>query len=377
MLASLGLVATAVYLYYFVAEERAIHSEFILYVVWLVWALLLYVLVPPVNETFFWRTLGKLLRVAPMFFAISGLVARSTTLTPAFLGFVLGGIIQLVGTLLTGQVMSPDVTEMSVANRISGLFYNPNGYGYAMFLAIVGVTYFWSRLQLKLMRAILVLLGFAFLWGIVLSASRKAFLGLEVYLLAWSWTSIRQQIRDKPWLLLVLVLILLLLVGISEYVYEHTYMGVRYRMLVEDHSLLGHKRSTLYSEGFRLIKQSPILGHGLGQFAAHSTYQMESHSDYVEVYVSTGLFGFLMYFGIYGLMAAKIRRYLRGAVSQRIVGDLNVLRASLVTILVLAFFRHNITSIINWVFVAVVVGYLNAVAYRDNRSATVTTGGGT
>ena len=70
-------------------------------------------------------------------------------------------------------------------------------------------------------------------------------------------------------------------------------------------------RMRFIEEGLLLIKERPVLGWGLANFAYVSGEGVYSHNNFVEVWVSTGIFGFLIYYSMYAISAwTAIRRLL-------------------------------------------------------------------
>jgi O-antigen ligase len=155
-------------------------------------------------------------------------------------------------------------------------------------------------------------------------------------------------------------IILLILLGsvyaTTDYVISQTYLGKRV------HNLWAYGSGTasrieLYQEGFDMIRKHPVLGVGLGQFRTLSSSGLYSHSDYIEVAANTGIIGFALYFSIYVVLWLRLNRIKRKTDDPHLLYIIGFFKAAIITILLVAFGRPNITSKLTWIFMAGAIGY--------------------
>jgi O-antigen ligase len=106
-----------------------------------------------------------------------------------------------------------------------------------------------------------------------------------------------------------------------------------------------------------MIRKHPVLGVGLGQFRTLSSSGLYSHSDYIEVAANTGIIGFALYFSIYVVLWLRLNRIKRKTDDPHLLYIIGFFKAAIITILLVAFGRPNITSKLTWIFMAGAIGY--------------------
>ena len=357
----LGILLTVSYGVYFLKEQPAVPLEILLFLAWLAWSLAAYWLKMSelLTEPYF-ETLLRTAQVAAMAFAVTGIAVRSGSPKVAFSALALGALILLAYSVSTGDFMlTPD------RFRTTGLTNNPNYFGFIMLMAVVGLLFFFEKQGSLLRRGVIASLIVLLMFGILASGSRKAFVGFVFLMLAWWWFCFKDEVFRRPQYLLLLILVAGLIVFSIEYMLENTFMGRRFQrdFVEKQEQLEEHKRIGLYEEGFELIKQNPVVGVGLGNFKYRSFYHAMSHSDYIEVAVSTGLVGFVLYFSIYVLLWRRLS-FLRKFTRERSVWYMaGVARACVLLLLLLALGRPNFYDIIAWVALGTCIGY----AYAQQR----------
>ena len=106
-----------------------------------------------------------------------------------------------------------------------------------------------------------------------------------------------------------------------------------------------------------MIAENPIFGVGLGNFQVRSSLFAESHSDYIEVAATTGIIGFIIYFSIYVVLWVRLNKIQNYFKNDTILYNIGIIKANIITILVLATGKPNYRAIITWIFLASVIGY--------------------
>lgn len=152
--------------------------------------------------------------------------------------------------------------------------------------------------------------------GLVFSRSRMGILSslvsIAIVVLAGSsWPSKRTRA-------VVAVLFVLGVMGIVVWVGTDPVIN-RFETLGQEYSQAGQNRFAIWRDTFKLVRQHPLLGTGLGTFAvAYTSVQTvfltqlvdHAHCDYLEVASELGLPGGMLLFGsIFWILARAIRRY--------------------------------------------------------------------
>ncbi len=184
------------------------------------------------------------------------------------------------------------------SNRISmSISMNPNTTAITMVLGVFCVLF-----QLNLNRKVISLVQlsaiFLFIYIILLTASRNGFLCLFVLLFFWIVVVGKDSIKElkNTHIFYKIFLLAIAVLAISFIVNEFLYSNLMLR--VKDISEGGTKdtREIMINYGIQLFKEKPIIGYGLDNFKAYFYTGSYSHNTYIEVLVSTGLLGAIIYF---------------------------------------------------------------------------------
>lgn len=74
-------------------------------------------------------------------------------------------------------------------------------------------------------------------------------------------------------------------------------------------------RIEMIGDGLSLFKDNAIFGYGLGGFAANTSYGTYSHATLIELLVSTGLFGTVLFLFAFGYLAYRLFKDGKGMLS--------------------------------------------------------------
>lgn len=353
----IGLLLAGGYTLYFLKERKSLPGELVVYFLWCAWSLT-GIAVCPDKEAFF-DSLLVVFQIIIMSFAIIGITEKRGSIGLNYMALAIGGILLLGISFIGGEVQA----GLSVASKVQvkGLTRNPNYYSYGLLLSVIALLYFWGLKPSWKARAVLGLLMGAMALGILVSASRKAFIGFLLLILLWLWMCYRKFVMQRLYLIIPMILILIGLGLFTDYMLENTYMGKRFRKdFVEDpihERRTDHVRVSLYKEGLHIIMENPLFGVGLGNFAVLSKHRLYSHSDYIEVASSTGIIGFCIYFTVYLQLWRRLGRVKKRLHGYFIQYNIGLAKAAIITILVLALGRPNIYSNATWVFLSSLIGY--------------------
>ncbi len=172
---------------------------------------------------------------------------------------------------------------------------NPNGLGMAFTAGIWSTVFFKQKkkIPLLIMAGIVILLCY----GIIKTGSRKALIAAGIILSLWVVTCYIPQLvkSQSPWKPIVLsASILVLIVAVIAFINYYSGSDIAARM---DGLESETKRASMYSSGWKLFQQSPLFGMGFQSFKYH--FGIYSHATIVEVPVSAGIVGSIIYFAEY------------------------------------------------------------------------------
>ena len=202
--------------------------------------------------------------------------------------------------------------------RVAGAYANPNSLGILSLLALA-LYYAGADLGRSVVGRILShALGLVLITAIVASLSRKALFGLVVvWALALAVRGLRRRVAVQMGLAAGMGA---LLVSLSEPLRLYwdsslARMGVVFERMTSsaglDPSLV--QRSRFIEKGVALMSKAPLLGHGLHTFLWLSGEQKYAHNNYIELGVSLGIVGVMLYYAfpaalLFGALQPRNRR---------------------------------------------------------------------
>ncbi len=212
--------------------------------------------------------------------------------------------------LVTGVILAILLIQSPVEYKGTGRFsisgeVNPNGLGMSFAAGIWAILYF----QQKKKVSIIISLGIVafFCYGIIQTGSRKALIATAIITVIWYFYCFIPKVRkgNSRWKSLILIgsIIIIAILGI---VFFRMYAGSEMASRIEDldYEATSSSRSEMYTFGWNLLRQSPLFGLGFQGFKHYYGYY--SHATFVEVPVSGGILGCILYFSIYFLSIKKI-----------------------------------------------------------------------
>jgi len=337
--------------YLFPYKQLKIPPEILIYFSWIIWSLT--GMLNVTNTHLYLMQLRTIIQMAVMIFLVAKIVALSRNLSVVMLAITIGGIIVCLSGYYTGEIQMN--TYIASHAQVAGLTRNPNSFAYQLLFVIFAIFFFWeskSSLRQRIFFSSIITIAII---GIIYSASRKGFLGVLAFMLLWFYFCQGKRFSKKPIRVFIILLILSgLAYFITDYVTSKTYLGIRFNNLW---SYSNRLRIELYQEGFDIIRKYPMFGVGLNQFRTFSSSGVYSHSDYIEVATNTGIIGFVFYFSIYVVLWLRLNRIKRMTNDPYFLYIIGFFKAAIITILLVAFGRPNITSKLTWLFLASAIGY--------------------
>ena len=326
--------------------------EVVLYYVWIIWALA--GLVNANDTTLYFSKFRTVIQIGIMIVLVAAVTAMKRNMSMVMFGLLSGVVVVSLFSIWSGEFLQ--VSGADSRTRAEGLVGNPNDFAYLFLMMTFALVFFWknrSSAWWKLLIAAGVLFAIAF---IIVSGSRKTILGVLLFLF-FSVVLCKSRRIDKNAVKRYIFLIVLLLIvyGSASLVISNTLLSKRFES--EEIERGENVRMQMYAEGMEMIRNHFFLGMGLNNYKTESSFGLYSHSDYVEVAASTGFVGFVMYFSMYVVLWMRISRIRKMTQDPHIFFNMGLLKAAILTILLLAFGKVNIAVKINWVFLAAAFGY--------------------
>ena len=187
---------------------------------------------------------------------------------------------------------------------------NPNGLGMAYATGIWAACYMQQKkkFSLVLVAAIIALLGFC----IFRTGSRKSLIAAGLTIALWLIFCFLPSIKDKSGLssifsLLAMIVLAAVIWRASTGLYSESTISNRMDQLL--YETTEGNRSQMYRAGLEMLKSNPLFGIGFGGFAL--LYGLYSHATVIEIPVSCGIAGALIYFYTYFISIRKTYRIYR------------------------------------------------------------------
>ena len=187
-------------------------------------------------------------------------------------------------------------------SRLHNENLNANSIGMLLMLSTF-CAYHLYKINLK-KRYLLLLAPFIII--ILLTGSRKAYIGVILGLVFLWWLHIKK--RQTRNMLLPLAILIIFVFFVFSLNIQPLYNLVGYRLegtlnlfadnnaTVDDSTIL---RIQMLKVGWQLFQENPLIGHGLYSYGRISGFRTYSHNNYLELLTSVGLIGTIWYYSIY------------------------------------------------------------------------------
>ncbi len=309
-----GFVLIALYLYYLLNKHRQRHTTREAYIIsmWLFLSTISCML--SLDLDIATAKLYTLLQLFPVIFSLYILIATSRLATYAISVIIIITFIVSVPTYIHPE-------QYSLMGRAMATFNNPNLYGYILLVSII------SCVRLGLSSSHITISIFCicacmfFTYMLIETASRKAFISLFISLFMLSYMHIRTSPKNNRIISIITIIIFTsVIVTTSITLLNKSSKGYRINNLltaitsknIDKAEGSDRGRLTLYQTGFKSLLRNP-LGIGLDNFRNLKIQQANqnkigtySHSNYIEVAVSTGFLGFIVYYSFYASILHRL-----------------------------------------------------------------------
>jgi len=346
-----GVIYVVIYFFYSLFMEYKIQPEVIIYFVWVIWSLsgLFFIL----DMDIYIEMLIRVVQMGSLIFVVAGIVSLRKDPSLILAAFAIGGIILGLISFITGEFQTASNVESELqANSIAE---NANVFAYHLLFVIISLFYFWERLSGKFWRTLFIMIVVFTFWAIVLSGSRQGFVAVILFILLWFFNCKGKLVLQNPKTAVALILFITLFIFVMvQYILPETLLGERF---IDQTKQSDSKRVKDYLDGLEMLKDYPIFGVGLDHFRVHSYTNTYSHSYYMEILVSTGIIGFILYFSIYVLLWQRLVRMKKASINKMEVYNISFIQTVLITILLIGLTRPLIVSKITTIFLGCAIGY--------------------
>lgn len=200
-----------------------------------------------------------------------------------------------LGLILLYEPVQYVVDRYSISKEV-----NPNGLGMS-FVAGIWATLFLQqkgKLPLLLTFPILALFGYC----IIQTGSRKSIIGAMIVSILWLFFCFLPNLKRKNYVMRFIyfaLIIVFIYLFVNLFMDQYSGSTMEWRMSrLKDEATEG-ERYQLYMFGWKLLRQNPLFGLG---FTGYQFYNGQySHATFVEIPVSGGILGSVLYFLSYGI----------------------------------------------------------------------------
>lgn len=297
-------------------------------------------LVVSVDLPTFQQLAERIVQVGILITLVGYYAVLTRTPMPSFLGLLAVALLLVgYGTITGNFQMAAEFSQEGdrvVGTRAASLTANANSLGAACVWALAGVAWLWGRARRSVTKALVVATVPALLAGVMYSASRKAFVLVFVFAIAFLWFCYRGLLLRNLRVFLGVAVAGVAVFFFGKFALQDTMLGHRWRGLVsaEQQDASTRTRLHFYTEGAQILVDRPLTGVGLGQFRLYSEQGGYSHSEYVEILANTGLVGAALYFSMYVLLWRRLRGLRLSSAEGHVRYTAGVCSALLVAILV-------------------------------------------
>lgn len=222
--------------------------------------------------------------------------------------FIISGIVLILYLLVKLSPLELITTRLGGTHRVG---INSNVIG--TYFAISSIfSYYFSKVKSK--KYLYLFLTLVFSIFVFLSGARQAILFLLLGLISILFLLSKNPVQVLKNTIMGVILIVVSYFIIMNNVYLYNIVGFRIDLLISS-VLTGAEadgssvmRAKMIETGITLIKQRPLLGHGIGSFARISGWNVYAHNNYIELLVGIGVIGTSLYYSIYVVLLLGMRK---------------------------------------------------------------------
>lgn len=346
-----NIVAPAVFVVFFLKfgfNSNKYSTETFIYFFFFIWCLIGYPFV--IDYDFYWKYIKIFLIILMLIYILENSNKEENSNIILF-AYIVGGLFVVIDALFFNEQQQFEEVN---TERLKGLTGNSNGLGYFSLLGFFSIGYLWKGKYPPIVRTLFLVAIGVLITGIVLSASRKSFLSLSLFIGFWIYFTNKKIFQNPLFFIITFIVLLFTFYELFDYIAENTFLGKRLEAIGEEEA--DKKRAFLYAEGIAMFLSNPIYGVGLGNFLAHSSLKAYSHSDLIEIVSTTGIVGLTLYVSIYITLLRRIVSIKRLTDDQDIIYKLNIIISIIIVLFLIGLGRPHFLDIFTMSFLFILVG---------------------
>lgn len=364
----LGALCAAVFLLASLRDGFFVPTELKLFMAFFVWSIFgLFVARVPELVT---ERLRTMLQLVIMAMIVSYYARNARCVSWIFMAVLTGVLIITVAAVITGEYNRAEVEGEEA--RLVGLVMNANAFAIATTYGIAIALFLFRQVRSLVIKGVIIVCVLAGSRFVIASGSRKGFLALGILIFFWFLLTYGKELRTRPALTLAMGVGVVLMGAYMMYHLRDTTMMRRFLLLKAEAGLEGEVsegvRVKMIKEGIRMTVSNPVLGVGLNNFRVHFAAQKASHNNYVDISSTTGIPGAILYFMIYVLIIRRIYQLRHVALAPPQRDLVTTLLCLMILVLFLDIGVVSYYTKITWIFLAIMIGFLNAL-HRDLENA--------
>lgn len=123
-------------------------------------------------------------------------------------------------------------------------------------------------------------------------------------------------------------------------------------------------RFELLNEGLETIQTYPVFGVGIGNFKKHTSSDLYSHNNYIEVCANSGIPGLILYYSVFLVLFLRLKSLNKKKLN---VFDRNFVSFSKIFLLLTLVADIGLVSYynkLNWIMTAIIIGYSSTLRHK-------------
>ncbi|MCZ7637774.1 MAG: O-antigen ligase family protein [Verrucomicrobia bacterium] len=339
-------------------------------------------LVVHIDSTLFFNGVERVVQVGILMSVVAAYTASARSPEAAFLAQLVLALVLVGYGFVSGDFsMATEMTERGnrvVGTRAASLTSNANSLGMICFWAITSLALAGAPARRRPLRIAAMILVVPLLAGLTLSASRKAFLIVFVFAVAWLWFCYRRFLLRNVRVFIGVAILMVVGYLFARFALEGTMLGHRLSTAAAatgERDASTASRLFFYVDGLQILASRPLTGVGLSQFQAHSEFGLYAHSQYMEILANTGPVGALLYFTTYVLAWRRLAYVYARAPDPQMRYLAGLCLAVLFSYVIVGFVLVQYTSFGSIALFGSLVGFSYGAARRIRTQAPPLTGG--
>ena len=311
---------------------------------WFTWSILS--LLGAINQDIAFNKIITLFQVLSISYAVFNLIIWQKSVTGYWI------IIIFAALAASAFVFVNPNSYIGLDGRVHGTVGNANLLAVVLIAGMLASLVYVITLKNIFYRIVAMIIATFLFYMIIETGSRKGMLGgIVLSFVIMSIITLHLYRVSKGKCFLTIIVGLTIVIGASVYILnsQHAHRLTRLSSVIEKGSMSGAAKSEsgrvkLYQIAFDVGLKNPVFGIGLDNFReirSGKTFGSKvgtyAHSNYMEVMVSTGIIGLMIYISIYVSMLFKLFRLRKAIFQKELVGGYALASSLLAMFIILDF----------------------------------------